>query len=365
MAKGTCIPVQSACLSDAALSRLGTICHTSYCQFTPREAPGACGPEMMTEMKSREYLLDIADWGKRVPICHQEKGQYTVRGSPMSEGKSQALLTLSERSTAFYQLLLPKHAQLNGRLPTNSFEEIERSALFHFSYVLSSSRLTWSLLHVKAGSIVCNHEKCVTKHIFHIFPSSGTTPHKIMMFQVQRSSDRIWCNTSRLVSAFCVSIMGHGRSSFLFRVSANQWDDEDTIRNTLGRTVKIVNKRGHERGHGHGKECLLCYGCVVGKDLHVYFPFYGDWLKLGSVDSPIKGHHTAHWEYQGNRVNNSVFLTIPFKHECEDLLLLLNFKTWLHRSVYILRNMTHSLWVISKKKFLFHAINKRSYLWSS
>lgn len=169
MAKGTCIPVQLACLSNAVVSRLGTICHTYYCQFTPREAPGACEPEMMTQMKSRADLLDIADWGKRVPICHQEKGQYTVGGSPMSEGKSQALLTLSERSTAFYQLLLPKHARLNGRLPTNSFEEIERSALFHFSYVLSSSRLTWSLLHVKVGSIVCNHEKCVTKHIFHIF----------------------------------------------------------------------------------------------------------------------------------------------------------------------------------------------------
>lgn len=125
------------------------------------------------------------------------------------------------------------------------------------------------------------------------FPSSGATPHKIMIFQVQGSSDRIWCNASRLVAAFCVSIVGHGRSSFLFRVSANQRDDEDTIWNTLGRTVKIVNKRGHERGHGHGKECLLCYWSVVGKDLRAYFPFYGNWLKLGSVDpSRVTTPHT-------------------------------------------------------------------------
>lgn len=40
--------------------------------------------------------------------------------------------------------------------------------------------------------------------------------HKVMMVQVQCSLNRIWCNSSRLLSAFCVSIVGHGRSPFLF-----------------------------------------------------------------------------------------------------------------------------------------------------
>ncbi len=111
------------------------------------------------------------------------------------------------------------------------------------------------------------------------------------------------------------------------RVSATQRDDEDTIQDTLGRTLKARNEWGHERGHGHGRECLLCSECELCKDLPVYFCFYGDWVKRGSEEElPSWVSTLQHPEYQGETFQQAYSSNYTFKAcELKDLLLRLIF----------------------------------------
>lgn len=155
---------------------------------------------------------------------------------------------------------------------------------------------------------MCCHEEKATKHniLSQIFSS---------VIKLSGSRCRIWCNRSRssLLSLLALWVMA-GVPSCL-RVSATQRDDEDTIQDTLGRTLKTRDKWGHERGHRNGRECLLCCGCELCEDLSVYLSFYGDWLKQGSAkEPPTWGHNAAAPENQRVSYKQSVFLTTPSKH---------------------------------------------------
>lgn len=110
-------------------------------------------------------------------------------------------------------------------------------------------------------------------------------------------------------------------------VSATQWDDEDTIQETLGMTLKTRDKWGHERGHRHGREYLLCsvvwamWGSVC-----IFFQFWWPVETRLRRGIPHGGSPRYHTRNTGQRhVNKSVFLTSSFKHVRS--LLLLSFQT--------------------------------------
>lgn len=69
---------------------------------------------------------------------------------------------------------------------------------------------------------------------------------------------------------------------------------------------------------------------------------------LVETRNPHEGSpHCCTKNIREKHVNKSIFLIIPFQHVSLLFPHLLN--TWLHRFVYMMGNMTHSLWVISKK----------------
>lgn len=211
--------------------------------------------------------------------------------------------------------------------------------------------------HVKVGCSVRNHDCFLDIYMYKsLFLHSH---HRLLMFQVQDSLNRIWCNSPRLP---VLALWVMARVPSCLRVSATQWDDEDTIQDTLGRALKGRNKWGHGRGHGYGNECLLCSGRQRREDLPVYFPFYGEWLRLGPEEgAPPRVSTPQHQEILERNTLKCTFEAC----EAKGLLLLLPFlNTWLHGFVYIRTIMTHSRRVFSEKSSPFRAINKGSHSWA-
>lgn len=141
MVIGLCFCAYLAWLREAGVFRLPPYATLHTVKFTQEELPGACELEMLMTENSTAHLLGTADWRKRVPICCQEMGQYS--GDIRSErgGKSDSVQTdrkidciLSTAASKTCSAL-----SLDGRL------------LFHFSYVLRNSRLTWLIWTVTAA----------------------------------------------------------------------------------------------------------------------------------------------------------------------------------------------------------------------
>ena len=131
-------------------------------------------------------------------------------------------------------------------------------------------RFTWlplTVIAVRAGLRACNHRERAPQH-------------DIFSLNCLQLEERwgYWLNSLQV--PLCLPRL-HGGSwqEFLpvWGVSATQRDDEDTIQDALGRTFKSRDKRGRERGHGRGTQCLLCSGCELCEELPVCFFFHG-WL---------------------------------------------------------------------------------------
>lgn len=89
------------------------------------------------------------------------------------------------------------------------------------------------------------------------------------------SLNRIWCNWHRRLWFVCEHCGSRHESPLA--------QGRELTRRTPFRGLQRLLTRRGVRGAGTGLDCLLYSGCELWKDLSVYFPFYDDWLKLGSV----------------------------------------------------------------------------------